>query len=115
MIAMCEDYARYRVRFIEDKVNSHFRVARFRLFRQQVNGGLEDCCDVMVEGVPYSDLNNAARINVGLDIIETLSEHYGASVPVFVDNAESVTRPQEITSQVIRLAVHEIDKELRIA
>ncbi len=68
----------------------------------------------MVDGVPYSDLNNAARINVGLDIIEALSEHYGVSVPVFVDNAESVTRPQEIASQVIRLAVNENDKELRL-
>ncbi len=115
MINLCENYARYRVQFIEDKVNSRFRIARFRLFRQQVNGGLDDCCDVMVDGVPYSDLNNAARINVGLDIIETLSEHYGVLVPVFVDNAESVTRPQEIASQVIRLAVHENDKELRIA
>ncbi len=115
MIAMCEEYARYRVRFIENNINSRFSIARFRLFRQQVNGGLEDCCDVMVDGVPYSDLNNAAKINVGLDIIETLSEHYGVSVPVFVDNAESVTRPQEIASQVIRLAVRETDKELRIA
>ncbi len=114
MINLCENYARYRVQFIEDRVNSRFRIARFRLFRQQVNGCLEDCCDVMVDGVPYSDLNNAARINVGLDIIETLSEHYGVSVPVFVDNAESVTRPQEIDSQVIRLAVNENDKELRL-
>ena len=30
-----------------------------------------------VDGVEYSGgLNNAARINVGLDIINTLSQHY---------------------------------------
>lgn len=113
-LAMCEDFTRYRCQFITDSVNSRFKLARFRLFVEQVNGGVADCCDVMVDGVPYADLNNAMQINVGLDIIETLSEHYGLRVPLVVDNAESVTRLQEIDTQVIRLVVSENDKELRI-
>lgn len=113
-LAMCEDFTRYRCQFITDSVNSRFKLARFRLFTQQVNGGVADCCDVMVDGVPYTDLNNAMQINVGLDIIGTLSEHYGLRVPLVVDNAESVTRLQEIDTQVIRLVVSEQDKELRI-
>lgn len=113
-LAMCEDFTRYRCQFITDSVNSRFKLARFRLFTQQVNGGVADCCDVMVDGVPYADLNNAMQINVGLDIIETLSQHYGLRVPLVVDNAESVTRLQEIDTQVIRLVVSEQDKELRI-
>ncbi len=115
MIAMCEEYAQYRAKFIEESVNSHFRVARFRLFRVQVNGGLEDCCDVTVDDVPYQDLNNAMQVNVGLDIIETLSEHYQMRVPLFVDNAESVTRLATVKSQVVRLVVSENDKELKLA
>ncbi len=115
MIAMCEEYAKYRAKFIEESVNSHFRIARFRLFRIQVNGGLEDCCDVMVDNVPYQDLNNAMQVNVGLDIIETLSEHYQMRVPLFIDNAESVTRLAEIRSQIVRLVVSENDKELKLA
>lgn len=113
-LAMCEDFTRYRCQFITDSVNSRFELARFRLFIEQVNGGVADCCDVMVDGVPYADLNNAMQINVGLDIIGTLSEHYGLRVPLVVDNAESVTRLQEIDTQVIRLVVSENDKELRI-
>lgn len=113
-LAMCEDFTRYRCQFITDSVNSRFKLARFRLFVEQVNGGVADCCDVMVDGVPYADLNNAMQINVGLDIIGTLSEHYGLRVPLVVDNAESVTRLQEIDTQVIRLVVSENDKELRV-
>ena len=113
-LAMCEDFTRYRCQFITDSVNSRFKLARFRLFVEQVNGGLADCCDVMVDGVPYADLNNAMQINVGLDIIGTLSEHYGLRVPLVVDNAESVTKLQEIDTQVIRLVVSEQDKELRV-
>lgn len=113
-LAMCEDFTRCRCQFITDSVNSRFQLARFRLFVEQVNGGVADCCDVMVGGVAYKGLNKAMKKNVGLDIINTLSEHYGIRVPLVVDNAESVTKLQEIDTQVIRLVVSENDKELRV-
>lgn len=115
MIELCEEFARYRVQSVEDSVNRQFKLARFRLFNEQINGGLADCCDVMVDGVPYADLNSAMQINVGLDIINTLSAHYGVRVPLFIDNAESVTHLQEIDTQTVRLVVSEQDKELRLA
>lgn len=114
MIELCEEFARFRVQSVEQSVNSKFRLARFRLFTEQINGGLADCCDVVVNGVPYADLNSAMQINVGLDIIETLSQHYDRRVPLFIDNAESVTKLQEISAQVVRLAVSAEDKELRL-
>ena len=114
MIELCEEFARFRVQSVEQSVNSKFRLARFRLFTEQINGGLADCCDVVVDGVPYADLNSAMQINVGLDIIETLSQHYDRRVPLFIDNAESVTKLQEISAQVVRLAVSAEDKELRL-
>ena len=66
------------------------------------------------KGVPYMGLNNGAKINVGIDIINTLSRHYGVTVPLFVDNAEAVTRLLDCEAQVIRLVVSEEDKELRV-
>ena len=114
MIELCEEFARFRVQSVEQSVNSRFKLARFRLFTEQINGGLADCCDVVVDGVPYADLNSAMQINVGLDIIETLSQHYDRRVPLFIDNAESVTKLQEISAQVVRLAVSAEDKELRL-
>ena len=114
MIELCEEFARARVQSVEQSVNSRFKLARFRLFTEQINGGLADCCDVVVDGVPYADLNSAMQINVGLDIIETLSQHYDRRVPLFIDNAESVTKLQEISAQVVRLEVSKEDKELRL-
>ena len=114
MLFLTEEYTRFKARFVEDSINSLFSVARFRLFREQANGGLEERCDVVFEGVPYIGLNNGAKINVGIDIINALSRHYGVTVPLFVDNAESVTRLQECGAQVIRLVVSENDKELRM-
>ncbi|WP_342515577.1 AAA family ATPase [Sutcliffiella sp. FSL R7-0096] len=112
---LTEEFTRSKVNLLEEKINSKFKYARFNLFKTNINGGLEDICDTTYEGVPYSSgLNNAARINVGLDIINTLSEHYGVSAPIFVDNSEAVTRLIDVGSQVIQLVVSEQDKVLRV-
>lgn len=114
MLYLMEEFTRYKARFVEDGINSLFSLATFRLFREQANGGLEERCDVVYKGVPYMGLNNGAKINVGIDIINTLSRHYGVTVPLFVDNAEAVTRLLDCEAQVIRLVVSEEDKELRV-
>lgn len=112
---LCEEFTRTKVNLLDAKINSKFKLARFRLFEEQVNGGLKEVCDTLYKGVPYEGgLNNAARINVGLDIINTLSQHYGLSAPIFVDNAEAVTKLIDTDAQVIRLVVSENDKNLRI-
>lgn len=114
MLYQMEEFTRFKARFVEDGINSLFCLATFRLFREQANGGLEERCDVVYKGVPYMGLNNGAKINVGIDIINTLSRHYGVTVPLFVDNAEAVTRLLDCDAQVIRLVVSEEDKELRV-
>lgn len=112
---LIEEFTRSKVHLLEEKINSKFQYARFKLFEEQINGGLSDTCKTLYKGVPYSEgLNNAARINVGLDIIQTLSQHFNVAVPIFVDNAEAVTKMLPIDNQVIRLVVSEADKELRV-
>ncbi|WP_052488051.1 AAA family ATPase [Gordoniibacillus kamchatkensis] len=103
---LTEEFIRTKVALLESKINSKFKLARFKLFEQQINGGVAECCETTYNGVPYSGgLNNGARINVGLDIINTLAEHYGVTAPIFVDNAESVTSLIETKGQQIRLIV----------
>ena len=114
MLYLMDEYSRYKTRFVEDNINGLFRIARFRLFREQANGGVEDRCDVVHDGVPYISVNNGMKINLGIDIINALSIAYGVRVPLFVDNAESVTKLETCGSQIIRLVVSENDKELRV-
>lgn len=112
---LIEEFIRTKVNMLTEKINSKFKYARFKLFEEQINGGLTEVCETTFEGVPYSSgLNNAAKINVGLDIINTLSGHYGVQAPIFIDNAESVTDLINIDSQLISLVVSENDKELRV-
>lgn len=113
LVDMCEDFTQYKVERVSAAVNGRFDLVSFRLFTETINGSLQDCCDAMADGVPYGDLNSAMQINAGLDCIRTLSEFYGVSVPLFVDNAESVTKLYNLDTQVIRLVVSENDKKLR--
>ena len=113
ILFLIDEYSRYKTQFVEDSINGMFRIARFRLFREQANGGVEDRCDVVLDGVPYININSGAKINVGIDIINTLSRAYGVTVPLFVDNAESVTNLEKSECQIIRLVVSENDKKLR--
>lgn len=118
-IYLCEVFIKTKVNLLTDKINSKFENVRFRLFIEQQNGGIREDCEVMIpsEGgrmVPFAFANNAARINAGLEIIEALSNHWNLSMPVFVDNAESVTSLVDLETQVIRLVVSEKDKQLKL-
>jgi len=113
-IYLTEEFIRAKVRLLEDKINSKFRMARFKLFDVQVNGAISETCETTFNGVPYSNLNNGARLNIGLDIINTLAEHFDFAPPVWLDNAESVTDIMPTKGQQIRLIVSAADKKLRI-
>lgn len=111
---LTEEFIRAKVSMLEERINSRFKMARFKLFETQINGGLAEVCETLYDGVPYgSGLNNGHRIKVGMDIIRTLSEYYGFTAPIFVDNAESVTILPEMNAQVIRLVKPEITEENR--
>lgn len=97
-----------KINMLTDNINEKFDMAEFKLFNQLVNGELEETCITLVEGVEYGGgLNNAARINVGLDIINTLCRHYNVTAPIFIDNAESVTDIIKTDAQQIQLIVSE--------
>ncbi|MGN1133341.1 MAG: hypothetical protein ACI4RN_02685 [Oscillospiraceae bacterium] len=116
-IYLCELFSRTKADMLTDKINSKFKSVKFRLFKTQINGGIVDDCEVLAKTstgfMPYSTANNAARISAGLDIIRTFSDYWGVQMPVFVDNAESITQLDTNGLQVIRLVVSESDKVLR--
>jgi len=115
MLYLLEEFIRFKLDKVSESINSHFKTVNFKLFEMQLNGGMKDCCECTVNGVPYSTLNSGHRIVAGLDIIRSLSELYGVSVPIFVDNAESLNEfnVQDMDAQLILLSVSE-DKQLKV-
>ena len=109
---LIDEFVKAKVDMLEESINSHFEYARFKMFNVLVNGNIEECCETTYKGVPYRSMNNAARMNVGLDIINALTRFYGVTAPVFIDNAEAVTDFIKCNSQTIKLVVDADFKEL---
>ena len=115
MIYLLEEFIRAKMERIAGLVNSKFGQVSFKLFETQINGGVKECCECMVGGVPYGSLNSGHRIVAGLEIIRALQTLYDAYLPIWVDNAESINEfniPQ-MDNQMILLAVSE-NKELKV-
>lgn len=102
---LIDEFVKTKVDLLEQSINSHFEYARFKMFNVLVNGSIEECCETTYKGVPYRSMNNAARMNVGLDIINALTKFYNVTAPVFIDNAEAVTDFIKCNSQTIKLVV----------
>lgn len=96
------------------RINGLFQIVSFSFVSSQLNGGEKLTCVCTVNGTPYPDVNNAGKINAGLDIINAICKSKGVNAPIFVDNAESVNNVLETSSQKILLCVTK-DKKLLIA
>lgn len=114
---LCNQFIQAKMRCLSDKINQHFDKIQFRLFNQQINGSVVEDCQVLVRCanalVPYQSANKASKINAGLEIIEKLGQAWDLMLPVFIDNAESVSEINPINAQVIRLVVSRDDRQLR--
>ena len=109
---LMDEFIKAKVNMLEESINARFKLARFKMFNVMLNGNVEECCETTYKGVPYRSMNNAARINVGLDIINALTSYYKVNAPVFIDNAEAVTDFIPVNSQTIKLIVDESEPQL---
>jgi hypothetical protein len=112
---LLDRYVQALATLTEAAVNDLFEIARFRLFAPQINGGVQQVCDLLVDGVPYGQgLNRGSEVRAGLDVIRTLSGFYGLQLPIWLDNRESVTKLLACESQMISLIVDERAKKLEV-
>ena len=95
------------VKAISKKINDKFDGLTFKLFETQINSGIRETCEIMMNGIPYSSLNTGHKITIGLKIIETLQQYYQTKVPVWLDNSECLSGDNQpnIDSQLILLKV----------
>lgn len=107
-------FGKAKIEQVESRINGLFRIVRWKMYDQQINGGEVETCDAMIDGVPYSDLNTAGKINAGLDIIRAIQRSESIAAPVFIDNRESVTEVEDMECQIINLVVDENYQQVSI-
>ena len=118
-LVLFEEFFITKQNMLQEIINSHFSVVKWKLFDFFEDGGLNEAvCEPMIDGVPFSSLNNGSRMQAGLDVSNTLMKQEGYIVPIFIDNAEGLTNHNrdsvQVDTQVIAMYVNEDDKTLRI-
>lgn len=113
IIFLLEEFMRAKMDLLSNAINSKFKLVNWKLFDMQINGGMKETCELTMKGVPYSDLNSAGKTQAGLDIINTLSDIYEVTAPIFIDNREGVNEIPEMKAQVINLIVSK-DTEIKV-
>lgn len=99
------EFSKAKNAVIEERINSLFKIVKFRWIAQQVNGVEKETCEATVNGVPYSVLNNAGQIAAGLDIVNAICAKQQICAPIFIDNAESINKIPNTIGQKILLRV----------
>lgn len=115
MINLLEQFIEKKINMVSEEIDKHFKYVSFRLFRQQINGGIVPTCEIKYVKESRGDLNNGHKIIAGLDIISSLSALYGVSAPIFIDNAEALNdfNIPAMDCQMVLLKVSD-DKELKV-
>lgn len=111
---LCDKFIKTKVELLENSINQKFKFVSFKLFNTLVNGAVEECCEALINGVPFSNANKASQINAGLDIINALCSHYEVEAPIFIDNRESINEIIDINSQIVNLVVSQ-DKTMKVS
>lgn len=110
---LVQDFQKEKDNKLMERINGMFSLVKFSFISEKLNGNEAITCFCSVDGVPFADVNNASKINAGLDIINAICRSVGITAPIFIDNRESVNELIPTMSQVINLVVSK-DKSLMI-
>lgn len=102
-----DKFIKAKITTVESRINSMFSFVKFKMYNTLVNGNEEPTCETLINGVPYASANAASQKNAGIDIINTLSNYYHVTCPIFLDNAESTNTFIHSECQLIKLFVIE--------
>lgn len=112
-VADCENieaqiagYKKDYISAVEKGVSSFFSMVRWKLYEPNIsNDGEKEICQAVIDGIPYEQQNKATQFNAAIDIINGIAGAIGYSLPIFIDNKESVSNLIETNGQVITLSV----------
>lgn len=104
---------------LEESINKHFKIVRWRLFNFQKNGAYLDDCTPIIDGKDFESCSNGAlKVLAKLDIVDGLQRFYDQFYPVFVDDFALVTDNTasriNMDCQLIELVADKNYKELTI-
>ncbi len=104
-IDIASEFVQRSFEILSERVNDKFSFVKWIMFQTTNDGEKKPYCECSHDGVPYSALNDASKINSGIDIAHTICNFYEVSVPMLIDGCESIQKPIYEGGQQIRFSV----------
>lgn len=89
---LVKDYYNSLNRMLGERIHAHFNMVGWKLFDEHIEGDHTPCCEAVVDGIQFNyGLNTGSQILAGLECIDVIGNFYQLFLPVFIDNAETLT------------------------
>lgn len=105
---LCNELINMKCKQAEKKINNLVAGLKFKMFRtNKTNDEIKECCDILWNNTPYNSLSYSTKFVVGISIALAFQKYYKVSMPIIVDNAESIDLGIEVPVQTIFLIKRE--------
>lgn len=91
--------------FMAGKIANLFPTLTLELTQKNADGTEKPFFEVYQDGKPFRKLSRAESIIAGLELVDVLTKQSGITVPLFLDNAESILSYKQPIGQLIECRV----------
>lgn len=108
-------YEQEKADIVGKRVNKFFDKCKVSMFSEKKDGSLAPNCVITMDGRRSATLNKEGTITAGIDVSDAFCRFYGLNMPLFIDDNESISEDNYVTSerQVITLSVANCELELQ--
>lgn len=112
--AQLDNYIQEKVKLVDRTINEHFDNVKFLMSKRNSDNAenpYEMTCEVMYNGTPYSNQSNGEKIYSDICVSIGLQKLFDCTIPMIVDEKQSMTKDYFFDGQVIELKTVE-DKDI---
>lgn len=108
-------YEQEKADIVGKRVNQFFEKCKVSMFSEKKDGSLAPNCVITMDGRRSATLNKEGTITAGVDVSDAFCRFYGLNMPLFIDDNESISDDNCVTSdrQIITLSVANCELELK--
>ena len=96
-----DEYRQIYSSLVKDKVKDKFEIVEFITEEYTKDGKINETFKISKDGIPYAELNTAMKILTVIDLMNGIQKSKNLSVPLLVDNCESIIDIPKVPSQMI--------------
>lgn len=91
ILDLSSDFKNAKLKLVENRINSAFKLVKWVMFENQINGGIADVCTPTVNGsIVGNELNTSMSVLAEIDICNAFQDKLNLKAPIIVDNAEQL-------------------------